>query len=147
MVTRMSAGELLIIGGNEEKFKTGEILNKFIELAQNDEGMIGILPTASKIPDEVSADYEALFKKLGAQSVIVLNMDSREKANDTKMLKKASGMAALFITGGDQERLSDLIGGTKLHDLFMEKWLNGMVIGGTSAGASIMGKKIFQQAD
>jgi cyanophycinase len=136
----MSAGELLIIGGNEEKCRTAEILSRFIELAKQLQGTVGILPAASRIPDEVSADYSSLFKRLGAEQVDVLDIDSREKSNDAEMLKMAEGMAALFITGGDQERLSNLVRGTKLHQLLMDKWRAGMIIGGTSAGASIMGE-------
>lgn len=139
----MGLGELLIIGGNEEKCTTGEILSRFIELSMQQPGAVGILPSASSIPEEVSADYASLFRKQGTEEIIVLNVDSREKANDLEMLHRASGMSALFITGGDQERLSNLIKGTKLHELLTERWNSGMVIGGTSAGASIMGKHMI----
>lgn len=133
----------MIIGGNEEKCTTGEILSKFVELSKQQPGTVGILPSASSIPEEVSADYSSLFHKKGTQQIVVLNVDSREKANDQEMLELASGMSALFITGGDQERLSNMIKGTKLHELLMGKWDSGMVIGGTSAGASIMGRHMI----
>jgi cyanophycinase len=139
----MGAGELLIIGGNEEKCNKAEILSKFIELSKQRDGTVGILPSASSIPEEVSADYSSLFRKQGTKRIVVLDVDSQEKANDPEILKQASGLSALFITGGDQERLSNLIRDTKLHKLLMEKWKSGMVIGGTSAGASIMGKHMI----
>lgn len=139
----MGPGELLIIGGNEEKCVTAEILSKFIELAKRQKGTVGILPSASRIPGEVSEDYLRLFKELGAEEVIVLDIQSREMADSLEISKIASGMGALFITGGDQKRLADLVRNTKLHDVLMKKWRAGMVIGGTSAGASIMGKHMI----
>ncbi|WP_053361964.1 cyanophycinase [Bacillus sp. FJAT-27251] len=144
----MSAGKLLIIGGNEEKCTEGEILETFIHLAgDSNNGGIGILPTASQIPTEVSADYIDIFKKLGVGKIEVLQVDSRTKAESSDILKKAANLSALFITGGDQERLSRFIRGTRLHQLIYEKWQSGMLIAGTSAGASIMGEDMIVYAE
>ena len=139
----MDSGKLLIIGGKEEKCKTGDILNAFVELSKEREGAIGILPTASSIPDEVSAAYVDVFKKLGVGEVEVISVDSREKADDPVILNTVSGLAALFITGGDQKRLSDCIRNTKLHAQLTDMWKSGLLIGGTSAGASIMGEDMI----
>lgn len=143
----MRKGELIIIGGNEEKFQDNEILSIFVELSQKNDGGIGILPTASRIPDEVSEEYVQAFSLLGAKNITVLNVDSREKAEDPEILEQANGLSALFMTGGDQSRLNKLIGGTKLFDLIYKQWNEGMVIGGTSAGASIMGGQMIVAAD
>ncbi|SEN33856.1 cyanophycinase [Mesobacillus persicus] len=139
----MSSGKLLIIGGKEEKCRTGDILSTFVDLSRAKRGAVGILPTASKIPNEVSAAYIEVFTKLGLEELEVINVDTREKASDPSILKTVSGLAALFITGGDQKRLSDCIRNTKLHSLITEKWKAGMLIGGTSAGASIMGEDMI----
>jgi cyanophycinase len=143
----MSPGELLIIGGAEEKFHGGEVLGKFVEMAGRQGKGIGILPTASKIPDDVSSDYMQTFKQLGVERVEVIDVDSRERAGDPSILKLVDSLSAVFITGGNQSRLSELIGGTKLHETFMNNWKKGMVLAGTSAGASIMAKQMIVAAD
>lgn len=143
----MSPGELLIIGGAEEKFHGGEVLNKFVELAGRQNKGIGILPTASKIPEDVSSDYIQTFKQLGVERVEVIDVDSRERAEDPSILGLVDSLSAIFITGGDQSRLSELIGGTKLHEKLMAQWKKGMVLAGTSAGASIMAKQMIVAAD
>ena len=139
----MSLGKLLIIGGNEEKYETGDILGAFVELATKRQGPVGILPTASKIPGKVSKDYIDVFIKLGVKEIKVIEVDTRKKADDPAILETVSGLAALFITGGDQKRLSDCIRGTKLHTLLTDMWEAGMILGGTSAGASIMGEEMI----
>ncbi|MDQ0217339.1 cyanophycinase [Peribacillus cavernae] len=143
----MSAGQLLIIGGAEEKIHDGEVLSKFVELAGDKNSRIGILPTASEIPDDVSSDYIHTFKQLGVVRVEVINVATRECAEDPSIMELIDSLSAVFITGGDQSRLSELIGGTKLHETLMEKWKKGMVLAGTSAGASIMAKQMIVAAD
>ncbi|RFU66552.1 cyanophycinase [Peribacillus glennii] len=143
----MKPGELLIIGGAEEKFHGGEVLQKFVDLAGRQNSGIGILPTASEIPDEVSSDYIQTFKQLGVGRVEVIDVDSRERAENPEILELVESLSAVFITGGDQSRLSKLIGGTRLHEKLTDKWKNGMVLAGTSAGASIMAKSMIVAAD
>jgi cyanophycinase len=143
----MSVGELLIIGGAEKKCPQGEVLNKFVELASKQKGGIGILPTASQIPDEVSAEYIRTFKELGIDKVDVLDVRSREDAEKAEFADRLSSLAAVFITGGDQSRLSDFIGKSKFHEALMNRWKSGMVLGGTSAGASIMAKHMIIASD
>ncbi|WP_419883615.1 cyanophycinase [Peribacillus sp. B-H-3] len=143
----MNVGELLIIGGAEEKCSDAEILTKFIELAGGKDGKVGILPTASKIPVEVSEEYIKTFKKLGAEKIEVIHVESREQAEDKMIADLISSMSAVFISGGDQSRLTDLIGGTKLHQSLTDNWRRGMVLAGTSAGASIMAKQMILSAD
>lgn len=143
----MNCGELLIIGGAEDKCLEGEVLNKFVELAKRTAGGIGILPTASEIPDEVSKEYIRIFKDLGVNRVEVLQVDSRKDAEEPAVCEQLASFSAVFITGGNQSRLSKLIGDSKLHMTLSKSWKNGMVLAGTSAGASIMGKQMIIAAD
>lgn len=139
----MQNGELLIIGGSERKDGDTEILSKFIELSKANDGAVGVLPTASQIPDLVSAQYVEIFQRLGAKEVEIIDVDSREKAENQEINDLVSTLSALFITGGNQKRLADFIGGTKLSATLYKKWTSGMVMAGTSAGASIMGERII----
>lgn len=143
----MNCGELLIIGGAEDKCLEGEVLNKFVELAKRTAGGIGILPTASEIPEEVSKEYIRIFTELGVDRVEVLQVNSRKDAEDSVICEQLASFSAVFITGGNQSRLSDLIGDTELHRTLSNSWHNGMVVAGTSAGASIIGKQMIVAAD
>jgi cyanophycinase len=78
----MNCGELLIIGGAEDKCLEGEVLNKFVQLAIRSDGGIGILPTASEIPEEVSTEYIKIFRDLGVDRVEVIKLDSRQDADE-----------------------------------------------------------------
>ncbi|MGE7764238.1 cyanophycinase [Peribacillus sp. NPDC096540] len=143
----MNCGELLIIGGAEDKCLEGEVLNKFVELAIRAKGGIGILPTASQIPEEVSKEYIRIFRDLGVSRVEVIKLNSREDAEEPAICEQLASFSAIFITGGNQSRLSELIGQTKFHNTLSNAWHNGMVLAGTSAGASIMGKQMIVAAD
>ncbi|CAH0205291.1 Cyanophycinase [Peribacillus sp. Bi96] len=143
----MNCGELLIIGGAEDKCLEGEVLNKFVELSIRSDGGIGILPTASEIPEEVSMEYIKIFRELGVGRVEVIKLDSRKDADDPALCEQLISYSAIFITGGNQSRLSELIGQSKFHHALSRAWHNGMVIAGTSAGASILGKDMIVAAD
>lgn len=145
-MSALTKGKLLIIGGKEEKYHGLTILKEFINLTKEIPGKIGILTTATGYPEEVGKEYQTVFEKLGRSDSITIDIDSREKAEDEKILEIVEGLSSLFITGGDQSRLNDIITGTKLHQLFFEKWQTGMVLSGTSAGASIMGKHMIVAA-
>ncbi|MGM0789300.1 MAG: cyanophycinase [Bacillota bacterium] len=137
---RMQTGDLLIIGGNEEKCNEVEILKKFVEISAARTGPIGVLPTASRIPDEVSREYIEVLDRLGAGEVICLDISSRADAESEEIARRIESLAAVFITGGDQGRLAELILGSKVYEALHNSWKKGMPIAGTSAGASIMGK-------
>lgn len=49
----------------------------------------------------------------------------------------------IFISGGDQNRMMQLIAGTSVKQVIQEAYLNGAMIAGTSAGASIMSERML----
>jgi len=148
-------GILIIIGGAVDKgsfteqnfeadveknlnfFEKG-ILNRIIkEALYQQNSQIEVITTASKIPKKVGAEYIRAFKYLGANNVNVLDIDKREQANDESYLERLQKANVIMFTGGDQLRLTSILGGTKFHDLLLEKYQNEhFVIAGTSAGAA-----------
>jgi cyanophycinase len=71
--------------------------------------------------------------------VSVLNIQTREDAVADKALKMVGKADCIMFSGGDQSRIADIIGQTKLHDLLLDRYHNdGLVIAGTSAGAMCM---------
>jgi cyanophycinase len=101
------------------------------------EARIVVIPTASSLGDEIVEMYDALFRVEGAAEVTVVRPESREEAHDpelVEMLEKATG---LFMTGGNQLKLSSTVCGTPVGDAIVAAHQRGVVVGGTSAGASI----------
>lgn len=130
-------GVLMPIGGAEDKLDDKVILSEFVKLSGGNEGRIAIVPTASSI-ETAGLRYKALFLGLGVESAEVVYIGSREDANSDDNLELISNATGVFLTGGNQMRLSAIIGGTRLEKAVRERHEAGSVIAGTSAGASIL---------
>lgn len=130
-------GVLMPIGGAEDKLDDKVILSEFVRLSGGDEARIAIVPTASSI-ETAGLRYKALFLGLGAKSAEVVYIGSREDANESENLDLVENATGIFLTGGNQMRLSSIIGGTALEKLVRERHEAGATVAGTSAGASIL---------
>jgi cyanophycinase len=128
------------IGGAEDKDGDGdeEILLRFLDLAGGDGARIAIIPTASEEPEEAGQRYVEIFRKLGAKEVDWLRVTEREDANSDDALQLLEDATGIFITGGDQGRLVTLLAGTRAMECIRERNANGVIVAGTSAGASIL---------
>ena len=129
-------GHLLIIGGAEEKLRQRQILSRFASLAGGNEGRVAIVSTASSLGDEATELYRSLFNQLGIPEVIGLRPVTREEANDPAVAAELHDVTGIFMTGGNQLRLSSVIGGTALGRMIIERHRHGAIVAGTSAGAS-----------
>lgn len=129
-------GYLLIIGGAEEKLRQRQILSRFASLAGGNEGRVAIVSTASSIGEEATELYRSLFTQLGIAEVIGLRPVTREGANDPALAAELREMTGIFMTGGNQLRLSSVVGGTALGRMIIERHRHGAIVAGTSAGAS-----------
>ena len=130
-------GPLLIIGGAEDKLRKRTILGEFVAASGGAGSRIAVIPTASSLGDEVTEVYDALFRRLGAAEVIALRPESRDDAHDPELVARLRSATGIFMTGGNQLKLSAIICGTPLGDAIMQAHLDGVVVAGTSAGASI----------
>ena len=133
-----AAGNLLIIGGNEDKHGECVILRKFIAMAGGREARIAVITTATESPREVGDEYRALFTGFGAESAGVLYISNRESANDRHQVTEIETCSGIFFTGGDQLRLTSILGGSGVDAAIRRSFRRGTVIAGTSAGASVM---------
>jgi cyanophycinase len=130
-------GRVLAIGGAEDKFDDKLILSTFVRIAGGPDAKIAIVPTASSI-ESAGERYKAIFLSMGADQVDVVYIASREEANSdvpAEILEDATG---IFLTGGNQMRLSVLMGGTRAAQVVRERHEEGAIVAGTSAGASIL---------
>lgn len=130
-------GVLMPIGGAEDKMDDKIILSTFTQLAGGKSARIAIVPTASSI-ETAGLRYKALFLGMGVESAEVVYIGSREDANDGENLEIVNGATGIFLTGGNQLRLSALIGGTMFEEVVKARNRAGVVVAGTSAGASIL---------
>ncbi|MEL7511234.1 MAG: cyanophycinase, partial [Cyanobacteria bacterium J06554_3] len=135
---------VMIIGGAEDKTNECNILRAFFESAGGCNATIGVIPTASREPKIVGDRYYQLFTQMGAQQVQILDIRYREECDEARWAEIINECSGVFITGGDQLRLRDVIGGTRLLDVIKEKLSRSeVVIAGTSAGAAIMGEDMI----
>jgi cyanophycinase len=137
---RSQQGAVMPIGGAEDKDTNGdaEILNRFVELAGGKKAHIVVVPTASEDPDGAGQRYIDVFSGLGVKDVEVLPVYERRDANSDatiEMIQRASG---IFISGGAQSKLVSLLTGTLTMETIRTRNAAGVVVAGTSAGASIV---------
>ena len=130
-------GPLYVIGGAEDKLRRRDVLSRFVESAGGADARIAVIPTASSLGPEVVEVYDAVFRKLGAKEVFGPRPESREQANDPALAAQLAGATGIFMTGGNQLKLSAVIAGTAFGDAILAAHRRGATVGGTSAGASI----------
>lgn len=156
-------GKLIIIGGgidvgdsianekeiNRSYFCSCGILKNIIEESKyKEESRIEIITTASKIPKEVSEMYIRAFKLLGAKNVAHLPINSRLEANNPDNLQRLTQANAVLVTGGDQLRLTSVIGGTPFQQMLLDKYnQEEFLYAGTSAGAAAVSSSMIYQGN
>jgi cyanophycinase len=127
-------GTLMIVGGGDTPYT---IQKRFVELAGGaGRARIAIFPMAKRADDEEAEEVLADFKFLGADSVIV-NIN-REQAQSGSMDAVLTGFTGYWFLGGDQNLLAASLLGTRALRTIEYRYEQGAVIGGTSAGASVM---------
>ena len=133
----MSPGPLMIIGGAEDKLRKRSILAGFVTASGGADARIAVIPTASALGPEVVSVYDALFRREGAGHVVAVGPDSREEAHDPALVALLDDATGIFMTGGNQLKLSAIVSGTPVGDAIVAAHERGAVVAGTSAGASI----------
>ncbi|MDQ1538919.1 MAG: cyanophycinase [Actinomycetota bacterium] len=127
---------LLIIGGAEDKVGRATVLRRFVHLAGGRQARIVVVPSASSFQDEAVQAYTDAFGRLGAPEVVAVSPQSRRATQ--AMVEATDRSTGIFMTGGNQLKLSHLLVGTPLADAIFRAYERGAVVAGTSAGASIM---------
>ncbi|WP_264326505.1 cyanophycinase [Romeriopsis navalis] len=135
---------VMVVGGAEDKVNGCDILTAFFESAGGSAAKIGIIPCASREPTVVGDRYYQIFQKMGAQQVQVLDIRYRNECDEARWLEILNDCTGVFVTGGDQLRLCDLVGGTELIKTIKQKVALGQLkLAGTSAGAAMMGDRMI----
>jgi cyanophycinase len=135
-------GWIVPIGGAENKDENPRILKRFLAVAGGSTAEIVVIPTASQLRD-TGPRYQRLFGELGARKVEVVDFDSRGDCTESGRLDRIERASAIFFTGGNQLRLSTILGGTPAAQMIRACNAAGVTVGGTSAGASILSEHMI----
>ncbi|WP_303311411.1 cyanophycinase [Hymenobacter sp. BT730] len=154
-------GKLLLIGGHESKgdeqtkeekeeaenrnFTSMAVLQRMVD-ETGSKGPILVIPTASEEPRDSANAYVKAFGRLDGPKVEILDIRTREEANSPKTIALLEKAGSLLFTGGDQLRLTALLGGTALQHCIQKRYAHdGLLIAGTSAGATAMSTPMIYQ--
>lgn len=137
-------GYLIIIGGAEDKEGNSVILRQAPELMGKDD-LLTILTTATEKPEEAYEKYRKVFGRLGVKKIESLNINTRDDADSEEYCNRIRSSRCVFMTGGDQLRITSILGGTLAFTELRNLYENGGIIMGTSAGASVMSSTMVVQ--
>jgi cyanophycinase len=140
-------GNLLIIGGAEDKLGQCKVLRNFVDISGEKEAQLVVITTATENPDKVGGEYLRIFEKIGTENIEILNINKREDANNQKSAEIIRNSTGIFFTGGDQLRITSILGGTKVYEALYDAYKRGVAIAGTSAGASVMSSTMIVEGD
>ena len=111
-----SRGWIVPIGGAENKENDRHILDRFVRVSGGTDANIVIIPTASRVY-ETGARYEKIFKDIGAADVATMDFDTRRDCQEPGRLRRLEEATGIFFTGGNQLRLTTLLGGTAVREV------------------------------
>ncbi|HUQ81894.1 MAG TPA: cyanophycinase, partial [Gemmatimonadaceae bacterium] len=134
-------GRLLIIGGHEDK-RDGRLILRALARRVGS-GRLVVATLASELPAEQWEEYEATMRSVGVRHLHHLKIESRADAESPAAMRVLEGATGVFFTGGDQLRLTTLIGDTPVFSRCYEIFADGGIIAGTSAGASVMSETMI----
>jgi cyanophycinase len=135
-------GYIIPIGGAEEKIQGQAILQEFVDLCGGERAKIAIIPTASQLED-TGDQYEEVFEELGADRVRTFLFRDRKDCSREDLLEKLRDATGVFLTGGNQLRLSTTLGGTPAARMLRRLNAKGVPVAGTSAGAAFLSEHMI----
>ncbi len=139
--------QLVIIGGAEDKEGDCQILREFVRRAGSTKARVVILTAATELPREVGENYIRVFQRLGAEDIRIIDTETREDASSSTALEAINKATGIFFTGGDQARITSILKDTEIDTAIHKRYAEGIVVGGTSAGAAVMPDVMIVEGD
>ena len=140
-------GRLIAIGGNEDKVNELVVLKRVVREVGKSDYKVCVITTASEEPEQRGKDYHQIFINLGASKIVILTIKTRAQANDTALAKRLEDVDLIFLTGGDQLRLTTIMGGSKVLSAMQNRLESGALIAGTSAGAAVFSDTMIYEGE
>jgi len=126
---------LIVIGGGN---RPAEAMKRFVEWAGGEKARILVITWASGDPDasfkaltDSIVDYKPAF--IEASPATPLDAETRKR-----FVEQISSATGVFFTGGDQNRIMDVLKDEELLKTIRERYAVGVVMSGTSAGAAVL---------
>ena len=142
--TLVPKGLLVAVGGNEDKEHDLFVLQKIVSLVIDQPVLIEVITTASEIPEEVSKMYQKVFDKIENTTVQFIHIKTREDAQKEEYIQRLKKCHIIFFSGGDQLRITSILGGTLFLDTIINKYYTEeFIVAGTSAGATAMSQTMI----
>jgi cyanophycinase len=135
-------GRLLIIGGAEDRCCGAGVLERFTQLCGGSKARVVLITTAAGRPGQALAEYEQVFRKLGVRNMRELPISGRADADGRDAAAALNDATGVFFCGGDQSRLQSLVG-SRVNEQLRERLGDGLVVAGTSAGATALGRTMI----
>lgn len=135
-------GFIVPIGGAEDHEDNPVILERFAELCGGSKASIVVIPTASQLRGTGSR-YIETFDELGVGQAVSISIKRRSDGERADYLKKLEAATGIFLTGGNQVRLSTILGGTPVAQTIRRLNAQGVHVAGTSAGAAILSEHMI----
>jgi len=135
-------GTIVVLGGGHDD----PTLALLAGLLPSRTAAIEILTTATAHdPARTHAAYARVLHKLGCPHVGHLQVDEDHPADAPATLARLRAATLVFLTGGDQERLTERLLGTEFLEVLRRRCQHeaGFVLAGTSAGASALGSQML----
>ncbi len=136
-MSKRAKGTLVIIGGAERKDDEQTVLKVVADRIRANQRLL-IVTAASYEPAGTAQDYIRIFKELGVSQIDVADVRTREDAERQDLVDKCERASAIFFTGGDQLRITSQMGDSPMYQCMKQRYEDGAMIIGTSAGAAAM---------
>ncbi|MBN1539273.1 MAG: cyanophycinase [Candidatus Thermoplasmatota archaeon] len=138
------SGILVAVGGNEDKKHNLFILRAITSLLRKENVKIEVITTASEVPEEVGKMYVKAFSKIGGNSLNLMHIKKRDEGEDPDFIRRIGEADIIFFTGGDQLRITSILGGSSILKEVRRKYFSEKcIIAGTSAGATAMSETMI----
>jgi cyanophycinase len=126
-------GHLLVVGGGP---RPPAVMSRFVELAGRSRAFVIVLPMAAPDPEAKGREQVEEFAALGlAARSLNLTREQAEDQGTARLFDRATG---IWLCGGDQSRLTAILKRTPVAAAIRTRYYAGAVVGGTSAGASVL---------
>ncbi len=139
-------GYVVAIGGGEDKLGDMDILRRFAKLCGGKRARVAILPTASQL-DDTGHRYAKLFRELDVREAYSVVFETRADCDRKDLLEELERADGVFLTGGNQLRLSTTLGGTPVDAALRHMCSAGRHVAGTSAGAAYLCQHMIAYGD
>jgi cyanophycinase len=134
VLTRTGRGALFAVGGGPQP---DALVRKFVEMAGGPKARIVVMAMASGQGQRSGEEKAEQLRKMGAQATAL--WFDRAGADADSVVRRIGEATAIWFGGGDQGRLMETLRGSRALAELQRVWrTNGVMVGGTSAGAAVL---------